>query len=113
MPGSVKCCFSCSVLLVAQQPDPDQPKPEGGQTAVLKGELLAVGSTWPPSLLATLQQWGTTQPKAPCLTALDTTGKAVYTLTYGKCQQKAAGRWLAVKYYMSAVQLEDRERTDS
>lgn len=101
MPGSVKCCFSCSVLLVAQQPDPDQPKPEGGQTAVLKGELLAVGSTWPPSLLATLQQWGTTQPKAPCLTALDTTGKAVYTLTYGKCQQKAAGRWLAVKYYMS------------
>uniref|UniRef100_A0A8C9E6R0 DMAP1-binding domain-containing protein n=1 Tax=Phocoena sinus TaxID=42100 RepID=A0A8C9E6R0_PHOSS len=71
-------------VLEAQQPDPDQPKPEGGQTAVLKGELLAVGSTWPPSLLATLQQWGTTQPKAPCLTALDTTGKAVYTLTYGK-----------------------------
>ncbi|XP_029071170.1 disco-interacting protein 2 homolog A isoform X3 [Monodon monoceros] len=71
-------------VLEVQHPDPDQPKPEGGQTAVLKGELLAVGSTWPPSLLATLQQWGTTQPKAPCLTALDTTGKAVYTLTYGK-----------------------------
>ncbi|XP_026981464.1 disco-interacting protein 2 homolog A isoform X8 [Sagmatias obliquidens] len=71
-------------VLEVQQPDPGQPKPEGGQTAVLKGELLAVGSTWPPSLLATLQQWGTTQPKAPCLTALDTTGKAVYTLTYGK-----------------------------
>nr|XP_058921550.1 disco-interacting protein 2 homolog A isoform X2 [Kogia breviceps] len=71
-------------LLEVQQPDPNQPKPEGGQMAVLKGELLAMGSTWPPSLLATLQQWGTTQPKAPCLTALDTTGKAVYTLTYGK-----------------------------
>ncbi|XP_059777758.1 disco-interacting protein 2 homolog A isoform X3 [Balaenoptera ricei] len=71
-------------LLEVQQPDPSQPKPEGGQMAVLEGELLAVGSTWPPSLLAALQQWGTTQPKAPCLTALDTTGKAVYTLTYGK-----------------------------
>ncbi|XP_059956273.1 disco-interacting protein 2 homolog A isoform X6 [Mesoplodon densirostris] len=71
-------------VLEVQQPDPNQPKPEGGQMAVLKGELLAVGSTWPPSLLATLRQWGTTQPKAPCLTALDTTGKAVYTLTYGK-----------------------------
>ncbi|KAJ8793656.1 hypothetical protein J1605_003664 [Eschrichtius robustus] len=70
-------------LLEVQQPDPSQPKPEGGQMAVLEGELLAVGSTWPPSLLAALQQWGTTQPKAPCLTALDTTGKAVYTLTYG------------------------------
>ncbi|KAB0398980.1 hypothetical protein E2I00_013218, partial [Balaenoptera physalus] len=82
-------------LLEVQQPEPSQPKPEGGQMAVLEGELLAVGSAWPPSLLAALQQWGTTQPKAPCLTALDTTGKAVYTLTYGKCQQKAAGRWLA------------------
>lgn len=56
---------------------------------VLKGEPLAVGTPWPPSLLAALQRWGTTQPKAPCLTALDTTGKPVYTLTYGKCSQKA------------------------
>lgn len=66
---------------------------------VLKGEPLALGTPWPPSLLAALQRWGTTQPKAPCLTALDTTGKAVYTLTYGKCQQKAVGLWLSVKYY--------------
>ncbi|XP_023094351.1 disco-interacting protein 2 homolog A isoform X8 [Felis catus] len=71
-------------LLEVQQPDPNQPKPEGSQTAVLKGEPLAVGTTWPPSLLAALQRWGTTQPKAPCLTALDTAGKAIYTLTYGK-----------------------------
>ncbi|XP_044775177.1 disco-interacting protein 2 homolog A isoform X3 [Neomonachus schauinslandi] len=64
--------------------DPNQPKPEGSQMVVLRGEPLAVGVPWPPSLLAALQQWGTTQPKAPCLTALDTAGKAVYTLTYGK-----------------------------
>ncbi|XP_057552652.1 disco-interacting protein 2 homolog A isoform X3 [Hippopotamus amphibius kiboko] len=71
-------------LLEVQQPDPNQPKPEGSQMAVLKGEPLAVGTAWPPSLLAALQQWGTTQPKAPCLTALDTAGKAACTLTYGK-----------------------------
>lgn len=64
---------------------------------VLKGEPLAVGTAWPPSLLAALQRWGTTQPKAPCLTALDTAGKAVYTLTYGKCQQRALGLWFSCK----------------
>ncbi|XP_076975382.1 disco-interacting protein 2 homolog A isoform X4 [Tamandua tetradactyla] len=71
-------------LLEVQQPDPNQPKPEGSQMMVLEGEPLAVGTSWPPSLLAALQQWGTAQPKAPCLTALDTTGKAICTLTYGK-----------------------------
>ncbi|KAF1498675.1 hypothetical protein FQV18_0005633, partial [Eudyptula minor novaehollandiae] len=71
-------------LLEVQQPDPNQPKPEGNQMNVLKGEPLGVVTNWPPSLLAALQRWGTTQPKAPCLTALDTTGKAIYTLTYGK-----------------------------
>uniref|UniRef100_A0A8D2MZC6 Disco interacting A n=1 Tax=Zonotrichia albicollis TaxID=44394 RepID=A0A8D2MZC6_ZONAL len=71
-------------LLEVQQPDPNQPKPEGNQVNVLKGEPLGVVTNWPPSLLAALQRWGTTQSKAPCLTALDTTGKAVYTLTYGK-----------------------------
>lgn len=57
--------------------------------AVLKGEPLSVGTSGPLSLLAALQLWGTTQPKAPCLTALDTAGKATCTLTYGKYQQKA------------------------
>nr|XP_020140389.1 disco-interacting protein 2 homolog A isoform X9 [Microcebus murinus] len=71
-------------LLEVQQPDPNQPKPEGNQMAVLQGEPLAAGGPWPPSLLAALQRWGTTQPRAPCLTALDTTGKAICTLTYGK-----------------------------
>uniref|UniRef100_A0A8C0BEI6 Disco interacting protein 2 homolog A n=1 Tax=Buteo japonicus TaxID=224669 RepID=A0A8C0BEI6_9AVES len=71
-------------LLEVQQPDPNQPKPEGNQMNVLKGEPLGVVTNWPPSLLSALQRWGTTQPKAPCLTALDTTGKAIYTLTYGK-----------------------------
>uniref|UniRef100_A0A2K6TT68 Disco interacting A n=1 Tax=Saimiri boliviensis boliviensis TaxID=39432 RepID=A0A2K6TT68_SAIBB len=71
-------------LLEVQQPDPNQPKPEGSETSVLRGEPLTAGVPRPPSLLATLQRWGTTQPKSPCLTALDTTGKATYTLTYGK-----------------------------
>uniref|UniRef100_A0A2K6A1F7 Disco interacting A n=1 Tax=Mandrillus leucophaeus TaxID=9568 RepID=A0A2K6A1F7_MANLE len=71
-------------LLEVQQPDPNQPKPEGSETSVLRGEPLTAGVPRPPSLLATLQRWGTAQPKSPCLTALDTTGKATYTLTYGK-----------------------------
>lgn len=80
----------CALLLV-QQPDPNQPKPEGNQVNVLKGEPLGVVTNWPPSLLAALQRWGTTQSKAPCLTALDTTGKAVYTLTYGTCWSQLRG----------------------
>lgn len=79
-----------SRCLIVQQPDPNQPKPEGDQMAVLKGEPLSVGTNGPLSLLAALQLWGTTQPKAPCLTALDTAGKATCTLTYGKYQQKAS-----------------------
>ncbi|KAE8580639.1 hypothetical protein XENTR_v10024494 [Xenopus tropicalis] len=71
-------------LLEVQQPDPNQPKAEGSEIALLKGEPLGVVSNWPPSLLTALNRWGTTQPKAPCLTSLDTTGKALYTLTYGK-----------------------------
>ncbi|KAM5281322.1 disco-interacting protein 2 homolog A isoform 5-T5 [Ctenodactylus gundi] len=71
-------------LLEVHQPDPNQPKPEGSQMVVLKGEPLAAETPWPPSLLAALQRWGTMQPKAPCLTALDTAGKPIYTLTYGK-----------------------------
>ncbi|KAM4626431.1 disco-interacting protein 2 homolog A isoform 4-T4 [Discoglossus pictus] len=71
-------------LREVQQPDPNQPKPEGAEISLLKGEPLGVVTNWPHSLLSALQRWGTTQPKAPCLTSLDTTGKVVYTLTYGK-----------------------------
>ncbi|KAJ8253028.1 hypothetical protein GJAV_G00208330 [Gymnothorax javanicus] len=71
-------------LLDVQHPDPNQPKPEGVQMCPLSGEPLGVVTNWPPSLLASLQRWGTTQPKSPCLTALDNAGKPVYTLTYGK-----------------------------
>lgn len=49
----------------------------------LNGEPLGVVTNWPTSLLASLQRWGTTQPKSPCLTALDNAGKPIYTLTYG------------------------------
>uniref|UniRef100_A0A8D3D3J5 DMAP1-binding domain-containing protein n=1 Tax=Scophthalmus maximus TaxID=52904 RepID=A0A8D3D3J5_SCOMX len=64
--------------------DPNQPKPEGQHMSPLEGEPLGVVTNWPPSLSAALQRWGTTQPKSPCLTALDNAGKPVYTLTYGK-----------------------------
>lgn len=72
--------------------------------AVLKGEPLAASTAWPPSLLAALRQWGTTQPRAPCLTALDTAGKATCTLTYGKCQQKAVRLRLSRKMLRVTVQ---------
>ncbi|XP_067844112.1 disco-interacting protein 2 homolog A-like [Heptranchias perlo] len=70
--------------LEVPQADPNQPKLEGLQTTPLQGEPLGVVTNWPPSLLAAVQRWGTTQSKASCLTSLDTTGKPVYTLTYGK-----------------------------
>lgn len=71
-------------MYLVQQPDPNQPKPEGQQMSPLEGEHLGVVNKWPPSLPAALQRWGTTQPKSPCLTALDNAGKPVYTLTYGR-----------------------------
>ncbi|MBN3295176.1 DIP2A protein, partial [Amia calva] len=71
-------------LLEVQQADPNQPKPEGPHMSPLEGEPLGVVTNWPPSLLAALQRWGTTQSKSPCLTALDNSGKPIYTLTYGK-----------------------------
>lgn len=71
---------------LVQQIDPNQPKPEGQHTSPLEGEPLGVVNNWPPSLPAALQRWGATQPKSPCLTALDNAGKPVYTLTYGRYQ---------------------------
>lgn len=50
----------------------------------VKGEPLGVVSNWPPALQAALARWGATQAKSPALTALDITGKPLYTLTYGK-----------------------------
>ncbi|XP_036375322.1 disco-interacting protein 2 homolog C isoform X6 [Megalops cyprinoides] len=71
-------------LLEVQQPDPNQPKPEGAQMVPMRGEQLGVVTNWPPSLEAALQRWGTISPKAPCLTTMDTNGKPLYILTYGK-----------------------------
>uniref|UniRef100_A0A8C2MGS3 Disco interacting protein 2 homolog C n=1 Tax=Cricetulus griseus TaxID=10029 RepID=A0A8C2MGS3_CRIGR len=71
-------------LLEVQQPDPNQPKPEGAQMLATRGEQLGVVTNWPPSLEAALQRWGTISPKAPCLTTMDTNGKPLYILTYGK-----------------------------
>uniref|UniRef100_A0AAZ3SHH4 DMAP1-binding domain-containing protein n=1 Tax=Oncorhynchus tshawytscha TaxID=74940 RepID=A0AAZ3SHH4_ONCTS len=69
---------------VVQQPDPKQRRPEGAEMLAVRGEDLGVVTNWPPSLEAALQRWGTISPKAPCLTSLDTTGKPLYVLTYGK-----------------------------
>uniref|UniRef100_A0A1A8MT40 DIP2 disco-interacting protein 2 homolog A n=1 Tax=Nothobranchius pienaari TaxID=704102 RepID=A0A1A8MT40_9TELE len=69
---------------LVQQPDPNQPRPEGQQMSPLEGEALGIVTNWPPSLPAALQRWGSTHPKSPCLTSLDNAGKPVYTLTYGK-----------------------------
>ncbi|XP_068416185.1 disco-interacting protein 2 homolog B isoform X2 [Eschrichtius robustus] len=71
-------------IVEVPQPDPNQPKPEGRQMTPVKGEPLGVICNWPPALESALQRWGTTQAKCPCLTALDVTGKPIYTLTYGK-----------------------------
>uniref|UniRef100_A0A674B189 Disco interacting C n=1 Tax=Salmo trutta TaxID=8032 RepID=A0A674B189_SALTR len=71
-------------LLEVQQPDPNQPRAEGAQMLAMRGEQLGVVTNWPPSLEAALQRWGTISPKAPCLTTMDTNGKPLYILTYGK-----------------------------
>uniref|UniRef100_A0A3Q2E602 Disco-interacting protein 2 homolog C-like n=1 Tax=Cyprinodon variegatus TaxID=28743 RepID=A0A3Q2E602_CYPVA len=65
-------------LLEVQQPDPNQPRPEGAEMMPVRGEPLGVVTNWPPSLEAALQRWGTISPKAPCLTSLDTAGKPLY-----------------------------------
>uniref|UniRef100_A0A3Q3GNC7 Disco-interacting protein 2 homolog B-A-like n=1 Tax=Kryptolebias marmoratus TaxID=37003 RepID=A0A3Q3GNC7_KRYMA len=71
-------------IVQVPQPDPNTPKPEGRQIIPVKGEPLGVVSNWPPALQAALARWGATQGKSPALTALDITGKPLYTLTYGK-----------------------------
>lgn len=77
-------CFAPSIWFHSvQQPDPNQPRPEGAQMIAIRGEPLGVVTNWPPSLEAALQRWGTISPKAPCLTTMDTNGKPLYVLTYG------------------------------
>ncbi|KAF0035023.1 hypothetical protein F2P81_012781 [Scophthalmus maximus] len=71
-------------IVEVPQPDPNTPKPEGRQIMPVKGEPLGVVSNWPPALQAALARWGSTQGKSPALTALDITGRPLYTLTYGK-----------------------------
>ncbi|XP_019730595.1 disco-interacting protein 2 homolog C [Hippocampus comes] len=71
-------------LLEVQQPDPNLPKAEGAQMVPAHGEDLGAVTSWPPCLEAALQRWGTISPKAPCLTTVDTNGKPLCQLTYGK-----------------------------
>uniref|UniRef100_A0A8C8M7B9 DMAP1-binding domain-containing protein n=1 Tax=Oncorhynchus tshawytscha TaxID=74940 RepID=A0A8C8M7B9_ONCTS len=71
-------------IVEVPQPDPNTPRPEGRPIIPVKGEPLGVVSNWPPALQAALVRWGATQGKSPALTALDITGKPLYTLTYGK-----------------------------
>ena len=69
-----------------QRPDPNQPRPEGDSSSVVKGDPIAVMAHWPHSLEAALQHWASEMPKAACLTTLDTSGRPVHTLTYGEIQ---------------------------
>lgn len=64
-------------------------------------------SNWPPALQAALARWGATQGKSPALTALDITGKPLYTLTYGEMQKD----WKDVNSFKSAAEsyLSDRK----
>ena len=87
------------VFGIVPQPDPNQPKPEGRQMTPVKGEPLGVICNWPPALESALQRWGTTQAKCPCLTALDVTGKPVYTLTYGEFI------WVQLPFLLIALQI--------
>lgn len=76
--------FNFLIRLLVPRPDPNTPRPEGRQMIPVKSEPLGVVSNWPPALQAALARWGATQAKSPALTALDITGKPLYTLTYGK-----------------------------
>lgn len=84
----IGCKFFTFLLNLSLVPraDPNTPKPEGRQIIPVKGEPLGVVSNWPPALQAALTRWGATQGKSPALTALDITGKPLYTLTYGKTE---------------------------
>lgn len=92
--------FHFLALPPVQQPDPNQPKAEGAQMVAMRGEQLGVVTNWPPSLEAALQRWGTISPKAPCLTTMDTNGKPLYVLTYGKKSfiLKSVLTYLRLKY---------------
>lgn len=81
-----KMTKSAWLSFTVPQADPNTPKPEGRQIIPVKGEPLGVVSNWPPALQAALARWGATQGKSPALTALDITGRPLYTLTYGKTQ---------------------------
>lgn len=86
---NLQCTQKCLFLShTVPQPDPNTPKPEGRQIIPVKGEPLGVVSNWPPALQAALARWGATQGKSPALTALDITGKPLYTLTYGETQDR-------------------------
>lgn len=89
MKSSLFLSFNLNIIwfctrLAVPRPDPNTPRPEGRQMIPVKSEPLGVVSNWPPALQAALARWGATQAKSPALTALDITGKPLYTLTYGK-----------------------------
>ena len=68
----------------ANQVDPSAPKPEGNTMLPSIGEQLMLPPGLPKSLEAALQRFGTSLSKAPVATVLDTNGKLLPSLTYGK-----------------------------
>lgn len=70
--------------IAANQLDPNAPKPEGSPMQPIVGEQLVIPSGLPKTLEAALQRYGTSTPKVPAATVLDTSGKLSPSLTYGK-----------------------------
>uniref|UniRef100_H2ZBW7 AMP-dependent synthetase/ligase domain-containing protein n=1 Tax=Ciona savignyi TaxID=51511 RepID=H2ZBW7_CIOSA len=68
--------------------DENAPKPEGTVTAPREGGPLPSQTNTPHSIEAAIHRCGSANPKAPCLTSVDMSGKTAYTLTYGKLLSK-------------------------
>lgn len=75
--------------IAANQVDPTAPKPEGNTMLPSIGEQLMVPAGLPKSLEAALQRYGTSTFKAPAATVLDTNGKILPQLTYGKLYNRS------------------------
>uniref|UniRef100_T1J2G4 DMAP1-binding domain-containing protein n=1 Tax=Strigamia maritima TaxID=126957 RepID=T1J2G4_STRMM len=71
-------------IKLANQVDPNAPKPEGSIMIPAVGEQLVIPSGLPRNLESAIQRYGSATYKASAATVLDANGKLGYTLTYGK-----------------------------
>jgi len=69
---------------IIQVVDSNGPTPEGSTMSPIIGEQLQIPSGLPKTLESAIQRYGTATFKTSAVTVLDTTGKHLPTLTYGK-----------------------------